>query len=77
MHKKIFISIMLSLIIAMPFVNSLCAMAADSGNDGNTASKAVAAIVFVIVFLAVSIASAILTYKIKRNKYKERQNKEK
>ncbi len=68
MHKKRFTPIILSLIIAMPFMNSLCAAAADSENTGNTVSNAVAVIIFLAIFAAVSVVSAILTYKIKRKK---------
>lgn len=69
MHKKRFIPIILSLIIAMPFINSLCASAADSENTGNTVPNAVAVIIFLAIFVAVSVVSAILTYKkIEKNK---------
>ncbi len=70
MNKKtrIFVSVVTSLILILPLINCLCAIAADSEDSGGTVSKTITSIILILIFIIVSVFSALLTYKIKRNK---------
>ena len=76
MSKKtrIFVSAITSFTLILPLINCLCAFAADSDNSGSTVSKTLTSIIFILIFIVVSVFSALLTYKIKRNKSDRSEN---
>lgn len=76
MSKKtrIFVSAITSFTLILPLINCLCTIAADSENSGSTVSKTLTSIIFILIFIVVSVIFALLTYKIKRNKSKLSEN---
>lgn len=76
MSKKtrMFVSVVASFILILPLINCLCAIAADAENSDSTVSKTLTSIIFILIFIVVSVFSALLTYKIKRNKSDRSEN---